>query len=84
MIVIPVELWPKGKTKGKYLLGLLTIWNDGTGTKKLGNYKYQISHAGVYFGKRKEPYKKGRVINFPRTSSPYCLIFRVLKHAGEI
>jgi len=83
MIVVTIELWPKGNQDKSRPLGVLAIANDGTGTPELGNYTWTLSHAGVYFGKRKEPFKKGRLRNFPRHLSPYRLISRILKEAKE-
>lgn len=84
MIVVKIEMYPKGREEGSYPLGVMVITNDGTGTQEAGNYKYTISHAGVHLGKRKEPYKQGRVRGFRRTASPYRLVQRCLKDAGEI
>jgi hypothetical protein len=84
MIVVKVELWPFGDEDKARLLGVLMIANDGTGDNKKASYEVQASHAGKYFGKRKEPYKTGRVEGFLRSLSPYRLIFRALKALGEI
>lgn len=84
MIQVTVELKSARGAHRDRPLGCLVISNDGTGTALLGNYKYVLSHAGDYFGKRKEPYKTGRVVGFPRRASPYRLIFRCLKDAGEM
>lgn len=67
-------------------LGHIVISNDGTGTVKLGNYKYVLAHAGKHWEKNKKgkPFKKGRIRNFPRNMSPYRLVQRCLKHAGEV
>jgi hypothetical protein len=83
MVKVTIELLPKGEEEGKRLIGVVLIANDGSGTVDAGNYEYALSHAGKYLGKRKEPYKKGKVRNFPRRYSPYRLIARVLKDAGE-
>jgi len=85
MIEVLIYLNPKGKAtkrKDKKLLGLICIANDGTGTSKLGNYNYAISHAGKFIDK-KGVFKKGRIENFPRRLSPYRLVARILKDAGE-
>jgi hypothetical protein len=83
MIVVKIELLPKGRTKGKRLLGVICVANDGTGTSKVGSYVYALSHAGRYIATRKRTYKKGKVVNFPRHLSPYRLIARILKDAKE-
>lgn len=85
MVVVTIELWPSGREEKSRGLAVLTITNDGTGDAEYGNYRYELSHAGKYFGgKRKEPYKQGRVKRFKRTLSPYRLVQRCLKDAGEI
>ena len=84
MIVVTMELHPHGdKTKARPL-GVIMIANDCTGDESLGNYEVTASHAGHFFGKRKEPYKTGKVKGFPRKWSPYKLLARALKAIGEI
>lgn len=83
MIVVKMELWPGGDESRMRPLGTIVITNDGTGNAEVGNYRYTLSHAGKFFGKRKEPFKQGRVIRFIRTLSPYRLLCRVLKEARE-
>lgn len=83
MIVVKVELWPGGDKTRKRPLGRMKIWNDNSGTATAGNYKFELAHAGVYYGKRKGPFKTGRVRNFLRRLSPYRLIYRCLKEAEE-
>jgi hypothetical protein len=84
MIIVKIELKSARGGKRDRILGVMIISNDGTGTVKLGNYRYTLSHAGIHFGKKKEPYKRGTIKGFRRSSSPYRLIQRCLKDAGEI
>ena len=84
MVVIKLELWPGGDQSRARPLGLLTITNDGTGREGVGNYRVEASHAGKYFGRRKEPYKQGKVKGFPRTWSPYKLLAWALKSIHEV
>lgn len=84
MIVVKMELWPGGDKAGKRALGVIVIANDGTGTDGSGNYRFSLSHAGRYFGKRKEPWKSGKVRGFVCSLSPYRLLARCLKAAGEV
>lgn len=81
MVVVKIELWPGGNEEGKRRLGEIYIKNDGTGTELLGNYEYEISHAGKFIGRG--IFKRGRVKGFLRKLSPYRLLFRILKDAGE-
>jgi len=84
MLTVTIELDVHGKGEVKRVLAVMVIENDGTGTEFLGNYKYALSHAGKFFGNRKGVFKKGRITGFKRSLSPYRLVQRCLKHAGEI
>ena len=42
LLVLKLELWPKGNPNKKKTLGTMFITNDGTGTDSKGNYKYKI------------------------------------------
>lgn len=83
MVVVKIELWPHGEESQKRDLGCLVISNDGTGDEKVSNYDVTASHAGIFFGKRKEPFKRGKVVGFMRNLSPYRLVSRALKAIGE-
>lgn len=85
MIRITMELLPFGFEQGKRTLGVIEVANDGTGTAAIGNYTYRLSHAGRYYNpKTKKPYKKGWVAGHRRAASPYKLLYKVLKDAGEV
>lgn len=84
MIVVKIELWPSGDPTAIKPLGVITITNDGTGDKATGNYDVAATHAGVFFGKRADPYKTGKVRGFSRRLSPYRLLCRALKAIGEV
>ena len=84
MIIVRVQLYPGGFKTGKRTIGKLVIWNDGTGTEAVSHYRWELHHAGVFYGKRTNPWKKGVVRNFPRKLSPYRLVSRCLKAAGEL
>ena len=62
MIRITIEMLPGGREEGKRILASGLIWNDGTGSKYLGNYKYHLQK------KTGRSAKHGRVINFQRRS----------------
>ena len=83
MVVVKLELWPGGDETQARPLGIIAIANDGTGNADAGNYTAEASHAGRYFGRRREPYKRCRVTGFARCLSPYRLLYRVLKAMGE-
>lgn len=63
MIVVKVELWPRGYRDSARSLGELHIWNDGTGTEKRGNYKAQL-----YGKKLKKMGKNVELKDWPRKS----------------
>ncbi|HWB13318.1 MAG TPA: hypothetical protein VG826_29100 [Pirellulales bacterium] len=84
MVVVKIELWPHGDEEQKRPLGVLTIANDGSGDARVGHYDVTASHAGAYFGRRREPYRTGKVRGFPRQLSPYRLVCRALKAIGEL
>ena len=75
MIRITIELYPPLLTgKRMETIAKAIIINDGTGTKKRGNYKYNL-----WLKRNKPPWKKGTIKNFPRESyNVYELIKRVL------
>ncbi len=77
MIVIKIEIWPRGDESKKRGLGNITIGNDGTGTSEHGNYEVALSHAGIYYGK-KGIWKKGNVKGHSRKLSPYHLVHKAI------
>lgn len=87
MIVVRVEMWPQGDKTRAYPLALMTMTNDGTGSKTEGNYDVALSHAGIHYPPKDAPpdkvvWKIGRVEGFPRKHSPYHLILRALQACG--
>jgi len=72
MIRIKIDLIPGGLKAAKKELGIVEIWNDGTGTPENGNYCYEITkHSGEK--------SEGRITNFPRKKEDvYCLLWRVM------
>jgi hypothetical protein len=61
MIVVRIELWPKGDATKAEHLGTARIVNDGTGTPDLGHYAVELSKW-----RSDKPWKSGRLENFPR------------------
>jgi hypothetical protein len=77
MIVVKVELWPKGDETQKRSLGTAFIINDGTGTLSHGNYIVMLARmkdATV-------PWRIGRVMNWARAGSPWDLLSRAINAA---
>lgn len=79
MIRVTVELVPYGIGKPKHL-GTAIIYNDGSGTKQSGNYKFKLSRRG-----QPETFiKSGEVKNFPRLrKNAWHLLHLVLKEVLE-
>lgn len=90
MIVVKLEMWPKGDESRKYELGRTYIYNDGTGGGKRGNYEVRVCR------KNKEGYdltsreisagekctRKARLENWPRNSyNVWRLILQALRSA---
>lgn len=78
MIVINVELWPRGDSGRRKDLGTIYIANDGTGELNSGNYKARFLGAGGRKLKR-----SAEVRAFPRQSKgAFHLLRLVLQKAG--
>lgn len=75
MIRITVELVKWGDERLKRPLGVAEIWNDASGTRTRGNYKFRIWQAGT----QKRLWKEGALKNFPRERlNTWDLMFRML------
>ena len=86
MVVVRIEIWPRGDYTKRRLLGVCQIINDGTisdgtGNSKHGNYDVELSHAGKYLAKKKGAWKSGKVEHHLRKLSPYHLVYKALKAA---
>jgi hypothetical protein len=78
MVVVKIEIWPRGEESEAKTIAVARIANDGTGTTSHGNYAVSLSHSGKFYG-RPGPWKTGRVQKFNRLWSPYHLVFYALK-----
>ena len=72
MIVVKIELWPRGDPNQAR-----EIVNDGTGTQAKGNYQVRLRHSGRYTG-RPGFWKRGAVSGVSRLLSPYHLVMLAL------
>lgn len=72
MIYIRIEKWLFGNKDHSKLLGEGYIYNDGTGTPELGNYKVHFNIEGSTF--------TGAVKDFPRLDSA---LLELIQHALE-
>ncbi len=79
MIVVRVEIWPKGQSLKARELMCMHITNDGTlsdgsGDSKRGNYRVQLFRKGC-----DNVFRTGHVENYPRRSYHVGrLIYRAL------
>lgn len=80
MVVVKIELWPRGDERQAREIGRVRITNDGTGDSQYGNYDAELAHAGRYAG-RPGVWKRGRVGRHYRDLSPYHLVARALAAA---
>ena len=76
MIVIKVELWPRGNAARKKVLGTAKIANDGTGTETRGRYVFELR------GRLERVLASGRVHHFPRKRlNAWDLLYACLKQS---
>jgi hypothetical protein len=72
MIRVTVEMIPYGIEKHAEVIGQLKIINDGTGTKEVGNYTWEMVEEGVGL------LEEGKCGNFNREAGVWALVERVL------
>lgn len=78
MLVIKIELWPKGDERRKRTLHVGFITNTGKGTKTRGEYRVGLSKK--LRGPRLTPWKEGVVNGFPRKRlGAWDLLYRALR-----
>lgn len=85
MLRIIIELWPQGSYENKRTIGVMDIYNDGSGTERRGNYGYRVFKRRATvdgFSARLPISREGRIKNYPRKSySVWILVKRVLQDA---
>lgn len=75
MLRITIDLLPNGSENDAEKLGVIEIWNDGTGTEEIGNYRYRICK------KMKQPiWIYNTVQGHIRDDSAWHLLFLCLKN----
>jgi hypothetical protein len=62
MIVVKIELWPYGNEAKKTEIGKMSIINDGTGSKSLGNYDVKVFKETNL----NKIWRQIKLLNFPR------------------
>lgn len=75
MIVVHIEIWPKGNKAAVRKLATIVIENIG-GTVDIANYVWRISGEDI---DPRLPWKVGRVSNFSRKLGVMRLLVEVLK-----
>lgn len=85
MIVVKIELWPRGHEIASKEIGRMYIANDGTAVTARGNYDVKVARRGAFEWKGWRNIKatrEARVENYPRQSyNVWRLITRALKGA---
>jgi hypothetical protein len=84
MLVIRIELHPKGDASRAEEIGRATIANDGTGTAGVGNYVVKLLKTARYAKAANvgKVWKQGRVEGFARLRlSPYHLVMMAFADA---
>ena len=77
MLVVRIELWPKGDRRQAKVLHTAQIANNGKGSLTVGNYTATFSARG---GKTR--WRTSRVSNFPRKAKgAWYLLYEALKNA---
>lgn len=78
MLVVRIELWPRGSEEHKRELGIAYIANDVSGTPDTGNYNVRFMKSPEY-AKHPGVWKSARVESFPRRRlGPWDLLYRAL------
>jgi len=87
MIVVKIEMWPKGDEARKYELGRTYVYNSG-GNAKRGDYEVRVCRKGNYDVDSRDLVdgkgftRTGTVSNWPRLSyNVWRLILRCLQAA---
>lgn len=83
MIVVRIEMWPKGDQSKARLLGEGRICNEG-GTAELGEYSVNLLRSPEYAKPTNvgKSWRKGRIERFPRLKlGPWDLLLRGLVSA---
>lgn len=78
MLMVKLEMWPRGDASKAYSLGTIAIANAGTGSETQGDYSVQLSGRPEHF-KRRGNWREGLVKAFPRKRlGAYDLLLRAL------
>ncbi len=79
MIVVFVEVWPKGNQSKAKTLGMAMVKNDATGSNTHGNYRVEL------VGKTNRYRRQAVVADFPRKSrSVWELLRRALNNVDRL
>jgi len=79
MLVIQIQMWPKGDKSKAYSLGTLTVALSKVLTKNFSNrgYDWAITKKGD-----RQTWKTGEITGHnPRTRAQWDLVYRILKQA---
>jgi len=87
MIVVKIEMWPKGQRERAREIGRTFIYNDG-GTDELGDYEVRVCRRGRLERTTQQIVdgegftRTGRIENYPRLAfNVWRLVLRALRSA---
>lgn len=75
MIVVTVEVWPKGDPSKAEKVAVMSVKNDCEGTRNLANYEVLLFERG-------KPIASGKVDKHDRSLSIYHLVLKALRACG--
>lgn len=76
MIRVTIDVLPQGDEKRARRVGVAEIWNDETGSLRLGNYIARV--FSVRDNKERDIWREGELKGFPRPVDPWLLLRAVL------
>lgn len=91
MLVIKIEMWPRGDATRAKEIERAYVWNDDTGDLGSGNYDVILCKARKFMGDRpwttprqmsdRDVWRTGHVHHFDRSKSTWLLLLLALKSA---
>lgn len=80
MIRVTIELFPMGDETKRREIGKMDIFNDASGSAKIGNYGVRLYKTAEFSEKNAgKLWRRGEVLGFPRLKlGPYDLLYRAL------
>jgi hypothetical protein len=83
MIHITIDLWPYGDRDRAKTIGEMDIWNDASGDRRIGNYRFRWFRRSRDESNRKCKEHTGFVEGFHRQSKHVFDLLRLALNANE-